>query len=187
MHCQHHKKPLTTAQLQQAANAVGKKQKKALMSSLRNKKTQCPSTLTLTLQVPTKKQQRASECHPYLLSHKAVLKIDFTHNHPLTAAHALSFRPVSADTKKQFFDLFSKGHSASSARHTHEQMLLLNSETDAEKQIALADRAVNPNVQDICRLFMEWRRNNHGEENGRGMFERLQKEVDKYNDIYVEG
>ena len=27
--------------------------------------------------------------------------MDFTRNHPLTAAHALSFRPVSADTKKQ--------------------------------------------------------------------------------------
>ena len=61
-------------------------------------KTQCPSTLILTLQVPWKKQQRASQCHPYLLSHKAVLRIDFTHNHPLTAAHSPSFRPVREDS-----------------------------------------------------------------------------------------
>ena len=82
---------------------------------------------------------------------------------------------MSEDTKKQFYDLFSKGHSASSARHTHEQMLLLNAETDAQKQIALADRASNSNVQDICRLFIQWRKHNYGEEDGKGMFERLQK------------
>ncbi len=38
---------------------------------------------------------------------------------------------------------------------THEQRLTLNSETDAHKQTVLADRATNPNVQDICRLFVE--------------------------------
>ena len=32
---------------------------------------------------------------------------------------------------------------------------ILNSQTDAEKQTALSDRASNPNVQDICRLFIE--------------------------------
>lgn len=53
-------------------------------------------------------------------------------------------------------------------------MLLLNSETDVEKQTALADRAINPNVQDICRLFIEWRTQNYGVENGTQMFSKLQ-------------
>lgn len=65
-------------------------------------------------------------------------------------------------------------------------MLLLNNETDAEKQVALADHAVNPSVHDICRLFIEWRKNNHGNENGKGMFERLQK-MDKCNEECVGG
>lgn len=38
----------------------------------------------------------------------------------------------------------------------HEQMLILISQTDAHKQTVLADRATNPNVQEICRLFNEW-------------------------------
>ena len=122
--------------------------------------------------------------HPYLLSHRAVLRLNFVHNHPIHSAHALSFRPINQSTKQQFFDLFDKGHCASSARHAYEQMLLLNTETDGEKQTVLADRAINPNVQDICRLFMEWRKNNYGEENGQAMFERLQHEVDQYNEKF---
>jgi hypothetical protein len=141
--------------------------------------------LTLTLQVPTKKQQRAAEQHPYLLTHRAVLKLDFTHNHPIHAAHTLSFRPVSDETKHQFFDLFEKGHCASSARHTYEQMLMLNAESDAQKQTALADRSCNPNVQDICRLFVEWRKKNYGPEDGKQMFEKLQYQVDQYNEKYA--
>ena len=51
------------------------------------------------MHVPTKKQKRAAE-HPYLLSHRAVLKLDFIHNHP---AHPLSFRHISGNTKQRFF------------------------------------------------------------------------------------
>ena len=82
----------------------------------------------------------------------------------------------------RFFNLFEKGHCASSARHTHEQMLILNSETDVEKQTALADRACNPNIQDICRLFIEWRKQNYGVEDGTEMFTKLQRLVDQYNE-----
>lgn len=138
--------------------------------------------LTLILQVPTVKHKVAAEHHPYLLSHKAVLKLDFTHNHPITAAHSLSFRPVSENTKQLFFELFDKGHCAASARHAHEQMLILNSNSDAEKQLALADRAGNPNIQDICRLFVEWHTKNYGKEDGAEMFRRLQHEVDLYTE-----
>ena len=133
-----------------------------------------PSKLILALQVPTLKQKVSSEHNPYLLSHKAVLKLSFTHNHPITAAHSHSFRPISESTKNDFFELFNKEHCASSARHTHEQKLILNSETDAEKQ--------HPNVQDICRLFIEWRIKNYGKEDGTEMFKMLQHEVDFYNE-----
>ena len=53
--------------------------------------------------------------HPYLLSHRAVLKLDFIHNNPIHAAHPLSFRPISENTKQQFLECFDKGNYASSA------------------------------------------------------------------------
>ena len=127
MHCQHFRKPLTPMQMQTAATAKSKKGKKPMCIRVREKKTQCPSNLTISLQVPTKKQKTSAEKHPYLLSHEAVLKFNFIHNHPIHAAHTLSFRPIRESTKQQIFDLFEKGHCASSARHTHEQMLILNS------------------------------------------------------------
>ena len=170
MHCQHFRKPLTTIQLQRAAVAKAKKGKKPACIQVREKKTKCPSHLTIALQVPTKKQKLSAEKHPYLLSHRAVLNINFIHNHPIHAAHTLSFRPLSENTKQQIFELFDKGHCAASARHTHEQMLILNSDTNVEKQTLLADRASNPNIQDICRLFVEWRKQHYGMEDGTAMF-----------------
>ena len=143
MHCQHSRKALTPKQIQKSAAAKAKKLRKPLCTLARDKKTQCPSTLTLSLQVPTKKQKRAAEQHPYLLSHRAVLKLDFIHNHPIHAAHPLSFRPISEKTKQQFLEYFDKGHCASSARHTHEQMLILNSETCRCSQTNSAGRSYN--------------------------------------------
>ena len=105
MHCQHFRKPLTPVQIQRSATAKAKKQKKPLCTRVRDKKTQCPSKLTLSLQVPTEKQKRAQ---PYLLTHKAVLKLDFIHNHPIHAAHTLSFRPVSQSTKQKFLSFLTK-------------------------------------------------------------------------------
>ena len=110
------------------------------------------------------------------------MRLNFTHNHPLNAALTLSFRPISETTKQQIFDLFDKSHSSSSARHAHEQMLILNAESEAQKQTLLADRATNPNVQDVCRLFVEWRKHHFGVEDGIQMFTKLQSVVDQYNE-----
>ena len=65
---------------------------------------------------------------------------------------------------------------------THEQKLILNSETDAEKQTMLAYCARNPNVQDICSLFVEWRIKKYGKEDSTEMFIMLHHEVDLYNE-----
>lgn len=50
---------------------------------------------------------------------------------------------------------------------------------DVLKQYILANKALNPSVQDICRLFQTWREKNYGADDGRPLFERLQAEVDK--------
>ncbi len=179
-HCQHFAKKLSPKQAEKAALAKAKKAKAPLTTQLRNKKTNCPSSFTLVVQIPTKSQLVKAESQPHLLSHCGVLKINFSHNHPVKAAHTLSFRDVSTDTKKEMTDLFEMGHSASSARHAHEQKLLY--ETEESKQVTLADRAKNPNPQDVCRLYNKWRLGSYGDDNGKGLFEKLQEAVDNYNE-----
>ncbi len=138
MHCQHRKKELTARQKEQAAKARAKNGRKILMHDVRQKKTGCPSTLKLTVTVPTKKDQRKFS---HIVSHPTVLKIVFNHNHPIESAHSLSFRPIADITKEAFFELFRKGHTASSAHHWHETKLFLDS---CEDQLLIADRATNP-------------------------------------------
>jgi hypothetical protein len=62
-----------------------------------------------------------AEKRPHLLTHTGVLTISHCHNHTLSSGHVLSFRDVCNDTKEAFEELFSIGHSAATARHTHEQ------------------------------------------------------------------
>ncbi len=182
MHCHHFRKPLSQKQSQARLQSHSRSKKNPLIAGMRNKKTQCPSRLTLTLLVPTQKQLRLAESDPHLLSHKAVLRLEFTHNHPVFSAHALSFRPVHGATKEKIFTLFSKGHSAASARHAYETELVLQCVEDGrDVQRLLADRAMNPNVKDYSRFYNEWRKNEMGEENGPGMFTQLQAEVEIYN------
>ena len=124
MHCQHHKKALTPVQKKQSALAKSKKSRYPLTHTNRDKKTKCPAKLKLVVQIPTKKQHNMAEKRPYLLTHTGVLSITHCHNHPLTSAHVLSFRDVCSETKEVFQELFSMGHSAATARHTHEQQQL---------------------------------------------------------------
>ena len=180
MHCQHQRKPLSTKQL--AAKALSKKKTNSLMGELREKKTQCPSSFVLKVQNPTKKELYS--CHTnFYCSHKGYLQLKFTHNHPLHSAHVLSFRPVSAETKEKYSKLFLAGHNASSAHHYYENTLM--DEFSDDFQTKLADRATNPTVQDVCRLYQKWRSEAYGPmENGPDLFTTLQAEVDEYNDKY---
>ena len=127
-----------------SALARVRKAKAPLLSQIRNKKTDCPSHFTLVLQIPTQKQHRAAGSEPYLLTHCGVLKLDFNHNHPIHAAHTLSFRDVSTDIKKELCGLFEMGRNAVSARHAYEQRILLESSSLAGQQTVVADRAFNP-------------------------------------------
>ncbi len=180
-HCQHFRKKLSEKQTVKSALAQSKKARRPLTAMVRDKKTQCPSNLILTVQVPTKKQRLAAESKPHLITHNAVLKLQFTHNHPITSAHVLSFRDILEETKQAFFTLFDNGHSPSSARHAHEQALYLQATSEMNAQKILADRANNPLLQDICRLFTKWRELNYGKDDGKELFQQLQEKVDEYN------
>ena len=180
MHCQHYRKPLSTKQL--ATKALSKKKSNPLMGELQQKKTKCPSSLILKIQNPNKRELYS--CHTnFCQSHKGYLQLNFTHNHPLHSAHVLSFWPVSAETKEKYAKLFSAGHSAASAHHYYENTLM-DGFSD-ELQTTLADRAANPTMQDVNRLYQKWRSAAYGPmDNGPDLFTTLQAEVDEYNEKF---
>ncbi|XP_062503901.1 uncharacterized protein LOC134180732 [Corticium candelabrum] len=129
----------------------------------------------------TKKQVCTADKN--VLSNMTILKLNFIHNHSVHSAHALSFRSVDDATKQEIFTLFCKGHSAASARHAHETNLMIScAEYEQDDQRVLADRAINPSVQDYSRLHEQWRKKEMGEENGPDMFFQLQTEIDIYNE-----
>ena len=179
MHCQHKRKKLTLKQQQKASLAKSKNSKKVLTHEIRMKKTDCPSKLTITTLLPSKKDRLASDKKPYVVTHPTVLRVTFNHNHPLASAHALSVRPISEETKELFLELFQKGHTAASAHHRHETKLYLDG---GEDQTLLVDRATNPTKSDISRLYTEWQEKEFENDNGKGMFDILQAEVDAFND-----
>ena len=111
--------------------------------------------------------------HP---NHLCMINLKYCHNHPVNSAHVLSFRPVDNAVKKQLTSLFEAGNSAPTARHEYANQLQMKYDTlDIEK--TLADRSINPNCQDIQRLFQKWRERCIGPENGKAMFDRLSLEV----------
>lgn len=70
-------------------------------------------------------------------THRTKIQLLFEHDHPLTSAHALSFRPVSDETKQKYYKLFQSGHSAVSARHYYETTLMDACEEGELHRIAL--------------------------------------------------
>lgn len=172
------------ASFHKAVGSQGSKQKekKFIDGELRQKKTTCPSSLILKIRNPTKRE--IYSCHSnFCYSHKGYLQLNFTHNHPLHSAHVLSFWPVSAETKEKYAKLFSAGHSVASAHHYYENTLM-DGFSD-ELQVKLADRAINPAVQDVSRLYQKWRSTAYGPmDNGPDSFTTLQAEVDEYNDRF---
>jgi len=52
--------------------------------------------------------------------HLHEVEITYNHNHPVNAAHSLSFHDISEETKAKFYKYLACGNSAASARHQHE-------------------------------------------------------------------
>ena len=174
MHCHHYRKQLTAKQL----SAKSKKPiaKQTIVSGLRDKKTNCPSRISVTLFVTNNKATTSLQC-----SHPTYIKFLFKHDHPIKSAHTLSFKPVSQETKDAYNKLFAMGHSAATARHYHESQLL---EDPDATQAMLADRSINPNPQDVSRMYEAWRKSELGLHNGKCMFEKLEEEIRSYKEKY---
>ena len=177
MHCQHKKKPLTPKQMEKPKKS---KEKRPFLESVRNKKTDCPSSLILTVTVPSNKMKRKSQLNCVKISHPTIIKMCFNHDHPVDSAHALSFRPIASQTKESYYRLFSSGHSVATARHTYETRMMLEADEE-EEMVKLGDRAFNPNPQDVSRLYDEWRTKELGPKNGCEMFKKLDEMIENYN------
>ena len=67
-----------------------------------------------------------------------------------------------------------------SARYYYETLLLENGPDDAQQR--LADRAVNPNPQDVSHLYNAWRETQMGNDSGEGLFQQLEHEIQMYNE-----
>jgi len=126
--------------------------------------------------VPTKKDKRNAKVRPHLLSYITMVDILHNHNHPIDCLHALTFRTMSEEMKKAYYQLFSCDNSATSAWHSFKTKLMIEN-----KMKVLADRNINPSQQDVSRLFDKWREENLGSENGPKMFDMLNYYVKRYN------
>ena len=73
----------------------------------------------------------------------------------------ISFRLVTETVKKAYVSLFESGSSAASARHEYLTQLQLKSDP-REVESTHADRAIQPNVQNVQRLFRKWLSDNIG-------------------------
>ena len=89
----------------------------------------------------------------------------------------LEFRLVSEETWREYVRLFSLGHSASSAHHHFEEDILHEG-----GQSSIADCSTNPGVHWVHHFYRKWRTEILGSENGKNLFERLEQEVEKFNE-----
>ena len=159
-HCQHKRK--------KAKNSKTNEHLK-----LRDKKTDCPSKLTLKL-------HSSKNC--VIKSHPCELVLHWGHNHTINSAKALSFRPISKNTKEKFESYFDQGHSPSSALHYHQlNLVVMHEGNEQELERCRADRSTNPMYKDVYYLFKKWRLKHHGKENGKEMLQKLEEIINDYN------
>ena len=162
-HCQHFRKYVSRQGIKNT-------------KSIQQKKTQCLSTLTIKVY----SERSIIKKRLQFPNHPCEIHLHYHHNHPIESAHALSFRDVSESTREAYYHYFQSGHSAATARHHHDLNLLVSLPKD-EIEPALADRSINPQPNDVSRLFQKWRETQHGPGNGDKMFTRLEAEVKRYN------
>ena len=112
-----------------------------------NKHTNCPAQMKLTILAPLKQNQG------FLVE----VELKHTHNHLISVADALRFRPISEETKGKYYDLFNQGHSPASSHLEYETNVMYS-----DNPQLIADRSINPKLSDVYNLFNKWRKNNLG-------------------------
>ncbi|CAB4417636.1 unnamed protein product [Rhizophagus irregularis] len=83
----------------------------------------------------------------------------------------------------RYIELFKIGHSPATTIHTYENSLHLAAVDEKELITLLADRTTNSNYDFVNNLFKKYKTVHLGERNESNMFEKLQKEVQLYNEF----
>ncbi len=61
-------------------------------------------------------------------------------------------------------------------------MLIINADDVEHLQSILADRSIDPSLQDVNRLYKCWRSSDYGcDDNGEGLYTALEPEIEKFN------
>ena len=95
-HCHHQQKKLTETQEKMKFQIPSSR----MFKSTRMKKTECPSTLRVRVYSSL---ALAIANHP---SKACLIDMQYSHNHPVNSAHALSCRPVANCAKEEYNSLF---------------------------------------------------------------------------------
>ena len=180
--CQCERKKLTKKQ-EEAKSKVQERRNKALgnqnkdqkelhlLSNLRNKKTNCPSKMSIKLFT---KRSANEMCE---------VKLFWNHNHSTECYHLLhikciiTFHEILPATKQTFEEYFQNGLSPSEAIQHHEAIFL----ADPANVLKVADRRSCPSSTDVRNMFNNWRDRVKGQSNGQEMFKKLKKLIKDYN------
>lgn len=175
--CQCQRKKLTKKQQEAKNRTLKKRQVKLgtnsqnvdaelhLLSTARDKKTGCPSKMSIKL-LPINAIDNV--CH---------VQLWWTHNHSIDCFHIQTFGQILPATTETFHDYFASGMSAAEAFHHHESTLM----NDPSTMTLLADRRHCPSATDVRRMFGKWRIETKGAPDGVDMFQELEDVVNDYN------
>ncbi|XP_030838984.1 uncharacterized protein LOC756446 isoform X2 [Strongylocentrotus purpuratus] len=144
------------------------------------KNTDCRSKMTVTVRktIPgSGRKSRIADCR--ILEYPTEVRLEWIHNHVVSIPAALKFRKVSNETCKKLEDLFSNGHSPSSALNLLE--LELQTEDPEKYVLACGDRSICPDLPFCYRLYKKLFQKAYGAADGPGMLAALEDSINKYN------
>ncbi|XP_071854151.1 uncharacterized protein [Apostichopus japonicus] len=113
-----------------------------------SKNTKCPSKFYIVVKkrpcADVRGRQRSKDVH--ITSHPTVVNLKWNHNHEITSADTFRKRDVSDATREKLLELFSAGHSPSSAIDTLKYDLQMENNDEDYLRLS-ADKATCPDLQ----------------------------------------
>ena len=141
------------------------------------KDTKCEADIQFSIATPceTNCSHKNGNTHYLKQEYPLEIKLYYNHNHPIQAADALRFRPVSDETKKLFEELFDEDVSPSSAY----RRVLDHFESNDD---ICADRFYVPDYKWVFNFHAKYIKNKFGSSNGVDILNKLKENITKYNE-----
>ena len=130
--------------------------------SKRFKNTDCPFSLVLRFKRPTEEENEFT----------ATLDIEWTHNHPVQALQALSFKDIPDEVSEEVKSMFTRSYSPGTAYREFMSKIRQSVIDELEFHQAIADRSIVPR-RDFNFLYKEYNQTKHGTKDMSSMFENL--------------